>query len=196
MTDYTKTNEPQSASRGTSAKIRNEFALIEASNNTKSDLASPAFTGVPTAPTAAAGTNTTQVATTAYADTGGASKADLASPAFTGVPTAPTAAPGTNTTQIATTAFNTASVALKANLASPAFTGIPTTPTAAPGVNTTQIASTAYVMAESFSTALPNQSGNAGKFVTTNGSVASWDNIDAHTDLNLLAQMQATALSF
>ena len=32
----------------------------------KADLASPTFTGVPTAPTAAAGTNTTQIATTAF----------------------------------------------------------------------------------------------------------------------------------
>ena len=35
----------------------------------KADLASPALTGVPTAPTAAADTNTTQVATTAYVQT-------------------------------------------------------------------------------------------------------------------------------
>lgn len=34
--------------------------------NAKAPLASPAFTGVPTAPTATAGTNTTQVATTAF----------------------------------------------------------------------------------------------------------------------------------
>lgn len=35
--------------------------------NAKAPLVSPAFSGLPTAPTAAAGTNTTQVATTAYA---------------------------------------------------------------------------------------------------------------------------------
>jgi hypothetical protein len=88
---------------------------------------SPDFTGTPTAPTAAPGTNTTQLATTAFvqnvagnlgtmstqnannvAITGGSvSGVTLASAAasFTGTPTAPTAAPGTNTTQIATTAF-------------------------------------------------------------------------------------------
>ena len=33
---------------------------------TKADLASPALTGNPTAPTAAAGTSTTQIATTAF----------------------------------------------------------------------------------------------------------------------------------
>ena len=35
---------------------------------TKASLSSPAFTGTPTAPTAAAATNNTQIATTAYAD--------------------------------------------------------------------------------------------------------------------------------
>lgn len=65
-------------------------------------LASPAFTGAPTAPTASAGTNTTQLATTAFVAN---SFAPLASPALTGTPTTPTATAGTNTTQIATTAF-------------------------------------------------------------------------------------------
>lgn len=100
----------------------------------KANLASPTFTGTPAAPTAAADTNTTQVATTAYVvgQAGSAtplvngtaavgtslryarqdhvhgtdtSRAPLASPALTGVPTAPTAAVMTNTTQIATTEF-------------------------------------------------------------------------------------------
>ena len=71
--------------------------------------ASPALTGTPTAPTAAQGTNTTQVATTAFVNTeiaaDTASKAPLASPTFTGTPAAPTASAGTNTTQVATTAY-------------------------------------------------------------------------------------------
>ena len=57
---------------------------------------SPVFTGVPIAPTAAAGTATTQLATTAFVSN---------SPIFSGTPRAPTAAQGTNTTQIASTAF-------------------------------------------------------------------------------------------
>ncbi len=67
--------------------------------------ASPAFTGVPTAPTAAPGANSTQVATTAYVDAADTLKANLASPTFTGTPAAPTAAADTNTTQVASTAF-------------------------------------------------------------------------------------------
>ena len=44
---------------------------IEELDTEKAPLASPAFTGVPTAPTASAGTNTTQVATTAFVITNG-----------------------------------------------------------------------------------------------------------------------------
>jgi len=100
---------------------------VHPTDGTRAPLASPAFTGVPTAPTATAGTNTTQVATTAFvlanaaaggvstvagrsgavvltvADVGGA--APLASPAFTGVPTALTPATADNSTTLATTAF-------------------------------------------------------------------------------------------
>jgi|CXWL01.1.fsa_nt_gi hypothetical protein len=113
--------------------------------NTFATIASPTFTGVPAAPTAAAGTNTTQLATTAFVTTADNLKAPLASPSLTGTPTAPTAAAGTNTTQLATTAFVTTADNLKANLASPTFTGIPTAPTAAAGTNTTQLATTAFV---------------------------------------------------
>jgi hypothetical protein len=62
----------------------------------KAGLASPTFTGTPAAPTASQGTNTTQVATTAFvnaeiaADIAG--KANLASPTFTGTVTIPSGA--------------------------------------------------------------------------------------------------------
>lgn len=90
----------------------NELALLD----------SPNFIGIPKAPTAPAGTNTTQLSTTAFVESArqalvaaDALKAPLASPALTGVPTAPTAAPGTNSTQLATTAFVAALGALKLN---------------------------------------------------------------------------------
>lgn len=73
---------------------------------------SPTLTGTPKAPTAPAGTNTTQIASTAFVqavvtalNNALALKAPLASPALTGTPTAPTAAQTVNNTQIATTAF-------------------------------------------------------------------------------------------
>jgi hypothetical protein len=100
-------------------------------------LASPNFTGVPTAPTAVQTSNDTTVATTAYVraalaaapggvssfntrtgaitlqgnDISGAGGALLVGPAFTGTPTAPTATAGTSSTQLATTAFVAAAIA-------------------------------------------------------------------------------------
>jgi phage-related tail fiber protein len=73
---------------------------------------SPTLTGTPKTPTAPAGTNTTQIASTAFVqavvtalNNALALKAPLASPGLTGTPTAPTAAQTVNNTQIATTAF-------------------------------------------------------------------------------------------
>ena len=88
----------------------------------KANLASPNFTGVPTAPTAPPGSNFGELANCAfvwaavntYATTvtnALALKANLASPAFTGAPTVPTAAPGTNSLQAANTAFVAAAIA-------------------------------------------------------------------------------------
>ena len=74
----------------------NTWAGLASTTYVEAQKVSPAFTGVPTAPTASAGTSTTQIATTAFV---------TSSPAFSGTPTAPTAANATNSTQIATTAF-------------------------------------------------------------------------------------------
>lgn len=82
-------------------------------------LASPALTGTPTSPTAPPGTNTSQIATTAFVITEISDRAPIASPHLTGVPTSPTAAPGTNTTQIATTAFVTTGLSGKQDALSP-----------------------------------------------------------------------------
>lgn len=62
----------------------------------------------------------------------------------------------------------------KAPIASPTFTGTPAAPTATVGTATTQLATTAFVAATSLVSALPGQVGNSGKFVTTDGSNASW----------------------
>ena len=159
-------------------------------------LASPAFTGTPTAPNPPPGDSSTRIATTAYVQSL-AGFAPLASPAFTGVPTAPTAAPGNNTSQLATTAYveaaianstagvasfngRTGAVTLQANdisaaggaiLASPAFTGTPTAPTAAAGTSSTQLATCAYVM-NAASTTAPLMDGTAGAGVGTTWSRA------------------------
>lgn len=94
---------------------------------------SPAFTGVPTAPTANTDAGNAMVATTLFVQN------NKVSPAFSGIPTAPTAATLTNTTQLATTEF------VQNNKVSPALSGVPTAPTAPQGTNTDQIATTAFV---------------------------------------------------
>jgi hypothetical protein len=116
---------------------------------------SPAFTGVPTAPTASDGVATTQLATTAFVanavgilnTTVSTTYAPIISPALTGAPTAPTAADVTANTQIATTAF------VQNQKVSPAFTGVPTAPTAADVTANTQIATTAFVQNQKVSPA-------------------------------------------
>ena len=87
-------------------EIDDEFDAIQTAVNSKANANSAALTGTPTAPTADAATNTTQIATTAFV------QAQKASPALTGTPTAPTADAATDTTQIATTAFVQAAAAL------------------------------------------------------------------------------------
>ncbi|HEX3523178.1 MAG TPA: tail fiber domain-containing protein [Stellaceae bacterium] len=139
-------------------------------------IQSPAFLGSPVAPTAAPGTNTTQLATCAFvanAIAGLSGYAPINSPAFTGTPTAPTPTTGDSSTAIATTQFvqntltsidagvvsfngragavtlssNDISAAGGAPLGSPALYGVPTAPTAAPGTNTTQLATCAFIQA-------------------------------------------------
>jgi hypothetical protein len=77
----------------------------------------------------------------------------------------------------------------KGNIAGQVWTGTQdytgatiTVPTATAGDSTTKAASTAFVAGVAFSSALPAQAGNAGKFVTTNGTSASW--ADAVTSVN------------
>ena len=62
--DALLTGDPNKIVKGT--EINDEFDSIQTAVNSKANLSSPALTGTPTSPTAAAGTNTTQVATTAF----------------------------------------------------------------------------------------------------------------------------------
>jgi hypothetical protein len=73
---------------------------------------------------------------------------------------------------------------LKAPIANPTFTGVPAAPTAAPGTDTTQIATTAFVIAQAFSSTLPSQTGNNGKYLTTDGTSASWGTIATSGDVS------------
>lgn len=65
--DTLSTGDANKIVKGT--EIDNEFNAIAGAVSSKADLASPTFTGTPVAPTATAGSNTTQIATTAYVTT-------------------------------------------------------------------------------------------------------------------------------
>ena len=161
---------------------------------------SPTLTGVPLAPTAPVGTNTQQIATTAFVVAEIAAStlfAPIASPQFTGFPSGPTAAPGSSTGQLATTAFvmhavaaSTAGVASfntrtgavvltgaditgagGAVLVSPVFTGTPQAPTAAPGTATTQLATTAFVNAAVGGVGVETFNGRAGAVTLTTADI-------------------------
>jgi len=62
--DTLPTGDSNKIVKGT--ELDNEFNAIAGAISSKSDIASPTFTGTPAAPTATAGTNTTQLATTAF----------------------------------------------------------------------------------------------------------------------------------
>ncbi|EEU5116739.1 tail fiber protein [Escherichia coli] len=111
--------------------------------DTKAPIESPSLTGTPTAPTAAQGTNSTQIANTAFVK---AAITALINGAPGTLDTLKEIAAAINNDQNFSTTINNA-LALKAPLASPALTGVPTAPTAAQGTNNTQIATTAYVRA-------------------------------------------------
>lgn len=165
-----------------------EIGRAQSAEALKAPLASPALTGVPTAPTAPAGTGTNQIATTQFVatavaagggggGTGGVptSRQILTSGLATGggdlsadrtitVPKAAQSdvATGTDDAKALTSLSVAAALGSKAPLASPALTGTPTAPTAAASTNTTQIATTAFV------------AGALGSYLTTSSAASTY----------------------
>mgnify|MGYP006287599327 FL=1 len=84
--DALASGDPAKKIKGT--EFGTEFSAIATAVNSKADLASPALTGTPTAPTASSGTDTTQIATTAFVkaavDTSAATKLSLSGGTMTG----------------------------------------------------------------------------------------------------------------
>ena len=109
-------------------------------------LASPTFTGTPAAPTAAANTNTTQIATTAFVTTADNLKANLASPTFTGTVTAADAVVnGLLTVAETTEVLNSGTIAsniFTADFATGGVFYITTAPTANFTINVTNLPTT------------------------------------------------------
>jgi hypothetical protein len=155
---------------------------VHPSDTSRATLASPAFTGTPTAPTVTPGTDsTTKIATTAFVQsavaavssgvtnvtagtglTGGGSGAVTIAVATNGVTNALAAQMAANTLKgnntgatanaIDLTVAQTMTLLGAAPLASPTFTGTPAAPTPATADNTTKIATTAYVQNQGYAT--------------------------------------------
>lgn len=121
----------------------NALAALEALVALKAPLASPKLTGLPEAPTAGKGANTSQVANTAFVQTAVGAVVDSAPSALDTLKKIATALG--NDANFADTV--TSLLGLKAPLASPKLTGTPEAPTASKGTNTTQLATTAFVQA-------------------------------------------------
>lgn len=113
---------------------------VHPTDTSRAPLASPGFSGTPTAPTAAVNTNSTQLATTAFV----VGQAGTATPLASGTPVAGTSLKFAREDHV----HPVGSVTGGAPLESPAFTGTPTAPTAATGTNSTQIATTQFVQSE------------------------------------------------
>lgn len=136
---------------------------LQTALDNKAPIASPAFTGVPTAPTAATSDNSTAIATTAFVQAniatvsggsgGGLSPADRTK--LDGIQAGATAnstdafllnrANHTGTQSISTVSGLQTALDAKAPIDSPTFTGNPVAPTPLTTDNTTSIATTAYV---------------------------------------------------
>ena len=141
-----RTIGPGANQAGSGAQVAANTTSVAANTTaiaTKASNDSPGLTGVPTAPTAASGTATTQLSTTAFVST---AITNLIAAAPLALDTLGEIATQLASDESAAGALVT-TVAGKAPLASPALSGTPTTPTAAAGTNTTQVASTAFVAA-------------------------------------------------
>lgn len=120
---------------------------VDALEATRAPLASPALTGTPTAPTAAAGTNTTQLATTAFVKAAVDSGAQAMESTATNIKMNGTQSAGSLATAARGDHVHPTDTS-RAPLASPAFTGAPTAPTPSAGDNSTKLATTAFVQSE------------------------------------------------
>ena len=145
-------------------------------------LSNAALTGIPTAPTASAGTNTTQIATTAFVNTAVSAVIDSAPSALNTLNEL--AAALNNDSSFASTIANTlstkASLSGVETLTNKTISGLNNTITNIPNSALTNSSITINGTAVSLggtltiSGTLPSASGQSGKFLYSDGTSASW----------------------
>jgi hypothetical protein len=197
----------------------NNFTTVDSTLALKSNTASPAFTGAPTAPTPSFGSNSTSIATTAFvanlasyiqtearanaalAVTAIQARANIASPVFTGTPASSEIVDlADRSTRIATTKFvgdvvaaansvSNSGLTTKAPLNNPALTGIPTGPTAS---NVTYTLDSNWVATKNL---VVNFSGANQSSLATIGFVANVLSLMPFPDLTTLASKASPVLT-
>jgi hypothetical protein len=152
-TDTTRAPAAASTAAGTSVTpvggvaATNVQSAIQELDSEKAPLASPALTGVPTAPTPAAMDTSTKIATTAWVQSTLAALPPAGMYPSSDVPLMDGTASAGAAAEASRGDHRHPTDTSRAPLANPALTGNPTAPTAAPGDNTTSIANTAFVTA-------------------------------------------------
>lgn len=170
MTDYyTPSANPVAQSLGRSSTIRAEFELIDTAFETvntemtaKAPAASPTFTGTVVLP---ATTSIGNVSATELAYLDGVTSAiqtQLNALVAVDATKAPTAGP------TLTGAVNMAGASSV------------TAPTVTAGDNTTKVATTAFVTTAALSSVVPVTAPDSGKYLTNNGTAASWGSLPAY----------------
>jgi hypothetical protein len=151
----------------TVSQVKTMLALENVTNTSDATkFTNTTLTGTPVAPTAAADTNSTQIATTAFF----AGQAGSASPVMNGTATVGTSLRFSRQDHIHPTDTS------RAPLANPTFTGTPAAPTAAIDTNTTQVATTAFVLAQASSS---NPAMNGTVAIGTSTRFARADHVHA-----------------
>lgn len=146
---------------------------IHPTDSTRAPVDSPNFTGTPTGPTATAGANTTQLATTAFVANAVNVSLNLnlnnsaALITTNGIQNAGTSSSAARADHVHPTDST------RAPLNSPTFTGTPTAPTAPTGTSTTQIATTAFVASA------VSGGGGGGAGLNSTNSVITMDGVQS-----------------
>lgn len=136
------------------------------------------FSGATSVPTLAAGTSTTGAASTAFVQTEWTTRLPNSS--------VPITASSTELNySVGVTSGVQGQINTKGAIAGQNWTGTHDYTTGAlraatlpAGTNTTEVATTAHVAAMAFSVALPGQAGSAGRYLTTDGTSASWASLE------------------
>lgn len=166
--------------------VEDGFDGVKTDMDAKAPAAGPTFTGTVVLPstTSIGSVSATEIGyldgVTSALQTQIDARAPINSPTFTGTAVLPstTSIGGVSATEIGyldgVTSGVQSQLDTKAPINSPTFTGTPTAPTPTAGDNSTKIATTEFVINTAFSSSLPSQTGNAGKYLKTDGTNASW----------------------